>query len=128
VTGQKDQAGERFAGLGQQRRVKAAKKLGGTVQNGRKPVEMKNTTANQNLTAQSSRVEAHTEELFNPQEWEALLNSFENDASVQESSRSSELAVELSTEDLWERLSSTRWIRTPSADDKDSTVAQRPMD
>jgi hypothetical protein len=71
-------------------------------------------------------------EFITPDEWEGLLNSFE-DGSVPNSSvnvnssPTGEIPVE--TEDLWEKLSSTRWLKSQPADDEDpankSTIANR---
>jgi hypothetical protein len=131
VTGQKKQGGDAFASLRHQRRVKTAKKADELDGQERKPADMKNTVEKQAASAttlNTQTAQSDSEELFNPQEWEALLNSFENDAAAGSSTRATEPPVELSSDDLWERLSSTRWIRTPAADDTDSTVAIRPMD
>ena len=131
MTGEKKQAGDAFAGLRHQRRVKSAQKTETSNEQERKTADMKNTVEKQDASATTVRTtsaESTSQELFDPQEWEALLNSFENDAAVEQSARASEPPVELSSEDLWERLSSTRWIRTPAADGADSTVAIRPMD
>lgn len=129
MTGQKHQAGDAFASLRQQRRVKTARKVNESGDE-RKPVEMKNIIEKQDASAATAptKPEEATEELFNPQEWEALLHSFENEPSIGTVTRAQEPPIELSTEDLWERLSSTRWIRTPTPDDRDSTVAQRASD
>ena len=52
------------------------------------------------------------EELFAEQEWEALLSTFENEkAPAASAPPPSAPDSALSTEELWERLSSTRWIR-----------------
>lgn len=71
-------------------------------------------------------------EFITPDEWEGLLNSFE-DGSVPNSSvnvnssPTGEIPVE--TEDLWEKLSSTRWLKSQPTDDEDpankSTIANR---
>ena len=89
---------------------------------------MKNTlemTQDARIAMQSHRAAA--QELFGPQEWDALLNSLENDAQTASPSPRSEGEIELSSDDLWERLSSTRWLREPAADiDRASTITQRP--
>jgi hypothetical protein len=123
----KMKAGAGSAQTGQQRLVKASqvKKSSG---HKRKSVEMKNTLemTPQNA-AQAPSQDAAAQELFGPQEWDALLNSFENEPQSAAPAQKSEGEIELSSDDLWERLSSTRWLREPAADiDRASTIAQRP--
>jgi hypothetical protein len=62
------------------------------------------------------------EELFDPREWAALLNSFENDGS----SAAPAATGDDSSDDLWEKLSSTRWLRRPSGAQPSSTLTERP--
>ncbi|HYG77232.1 MAG TPA: hypothetical protein VEK08_19665 [Planctomycetota bacterium] len=93
---------------------------------------MKNMTENSNqvgVQAATQLRRAATEELFDPQEWESLLNAFDNETAAAATStvRQAEHEIELSEDDLWERLSSTRWLRAKNEDtDSASTVAQRP--
>lgn len=122
-------AGGRIASDGQQRPAKAqAVKKSGTG-DVRKPVEMKNTLE---MTSHSSAQLAATsradaEELFEPQEWESLLNSFESETQAAAAPAKTNGEIELSSDDLWERLSSTRWLREPANDiDRASTLTDRP--
>jgi hypothetical protein len=70
-------------------------------------------------------------EFITPDEWEGLLNSFEeggipNSSVNVNSNPTGEIPIE--TEDLWEKLDSTRWLKS-QPDDEDpankSTVANR---
>lgn len=129
----KSKAGGKIAPSGQQRQAGSAdiseSTEGATARN---TVEMKNMTENSNqvgVQAATQLRRAATEELFDPQEWESLLNAFDNETAAAATStvRQAEHEIELSEDDLWERLSSTRWLRAKNEDtDSASTVAQRP--
>ena len=54
---------------------------------------------------------APAEELIAPHEWDAMLNSFEGDTATPPDAP--RLPGEYD-EELWERLSSTRWLKMPS--------------
>lgn len=69
------------------------------------------------------------EELFSEQEWAALLHSFEPPPAAGEGSAAAAPAPEraLSSDELWERLARTGWVRESARDvSSDSTVAIRP--
>ena len=68
------------------------------------------------------------QELIAPHEWAALLNTPESE-SEETYVGTPEIAADLNaeTDDLWERLSSTRWIKEPREDFHNSTtVIKRP--
>jgi hypothetical protein len=71
---------------------------------------------------------AAKQELIAPHEWAALLNTPESESDetyVGAPEALSELNAE--TDDLWERLSSTRWIKEPREDiHNHTTVVKRP--
>lgn len=122
----KMKAGAGSAQTGQQRLVKASKGKSGSGHK-RKSVEMKNTLEMTPQNAPQAPSQDVAQELFGPQEWDALLNSFENEPQSAAPAPKNEGESELSSDDLWERLSSTRWLREPAADiDRASTIAQRP--
>ena len=116
-------AGDAFAVLRPQPRSNEAAVQEIDLEGQRKSVEMKNVSARLDQIEPELRAgaEATAEELFNPGEWEQLLNSFEGDAAAP----ADKAAQEASSEDLWQRLSSTRWIRRPSGS-HDSTITHRP--
>ncbi len=69
-------------------------------------------------------------ELVSPDEWDALLHSFESDGATATSTRDGTTGLMLdSSDDLWEKLSSTRWLKDRQSEDVStkSTVAQRPQ-
>jgi hypothetical protein len=69
-------------------------------------------------------VEASPQELVAPHEWAGLLHNFESDNTA---SAATAIDSETESEDLWEKLSSTRWIKTPPQDHdtNSSTVTSR---
>lgn len=103
----------------------------------RKPVKMKKTMemeTESNIAYPTTflREQASTQELIAPHEFQSLLNSFENENSNTDGRVNSKEAIEtqISSDALWERLSSTRWLKSrPKNDDigNRSTVAQRPL-
>jgi len=70
------------------------------------------------------------QELIAPHEWASLLNNIENPPGQSDETHvGGEVLgeVELVSDDLWERLSSTRWIKPPREDfHNHTTVANRP--
>jgi hypothetical protein len=65
-------------------------------------------------------LDAGSRELMAPDEWDALLQTIEAEsaaASVEDAAK-----VQVASDDLWEKLSSTRWIKTPPSGDHDSTL------
>ena len=50
-------------------------------------------------------------ELVKPDEFEALLNSFDDLGPVPVQSDQAACEIQIETEDLWEKLSSTRWLK-----------------
>lgn len=62
------------------------------------------------------------QELFGPQEWDALLAGLDH-----EHASRAPAAAHPAAEDLWERLSKARWLpKAASALKPDSRAAQRP--
>jgi len=54
-------------------------------------------------------------ELVAPHEWDAMLNAFEeNGVTVTSEYKSAPGELEIDSEGLWERLSSTRWLKEPN--------------
>lgn|GEM_PF-5784686 len=89
----------------------------------RKLMEMKTPIDMQDyVEARPIRPQATPQELVAPHEWEALLYNFENEAVAEAPMEVAEV------EDIWERLSSTRWIKAPSgvSVNSSSTIAERP--
>jgi hypothetical protein len=67
------------------------------------------------------------QELIAPHEWASLLNNIESEPDDTHVGGEVLGEVELASDDLWERLSSTRWIKPPREDfHNDTTVANRP--
>ena len=100
-----------------------------------RPVKMKKTIRKEVAPgikrAPISSEHAATQELIAPHEWQALLNSFENESAGPDGRMNSPTSVESqnASDVLWERLSSTRWLKVrPNTDSvgNRSTVAQRP--
>jgi len=129
---EKRKAGGKIALNGQQRQSIPATNPVGANNEERKMTEMKNTVENSQLEAPAKKQSrpVHTEQLFDPQEWESLLNSFETEASsaTTASQQKSENEIELSSDDLWERLSSTRWLRAKSDVSRTSTLTDKPAE
>ena len=99
----------------------------------RKAVDMKNALENSTRNAlPQTAVEtprAGAQELFEVEEWEGLLNSFEDGPSESPAAATNDGEIALGSDELWERLSSTRWLRERAESiDRSSTLAQRPMD
>ena len=67
------------------------------------------------------------QELVAPHEWASLLNNIESESDETRVGGEVMGEVELVSDDLWERLSSTRWIKPPREDfHNDTTIANRP--
>lgn len=70
---------------------------------------------------------AAKQELIAPHEWASLLNAPENETEDTYIGSPDGLAELDAADELWERLSSTRWIKEPKEDFHNSTtVANRP--
>jgi hypothetical protein len=125
AVGQK--AGDKFAKQGEQRLLDGGPLALNSKKMEQKTVEMKDEPMEKNHSDAATIRGAVSEELFDLGEWEALLDNFDSTPSVPSTPRIPPVEPELSSDDLWERLSSTRWVRTPSrTDHNDSTVAHRP--
>lgn len=70
---------------------------------------------------------SQTQELMRPEEWDSLLvdSSLENDTRIAAATAARDGATALPGEDIWEKLSSTRWVKkkTPEVPGHSSTVA-----
>jgi hypothetical protein len=74
------------------------------------------------LRAQAPPVPRAAEELFEPQEWDALLAGLDHDHASRAPS-----AAHPAADDLWERLSKARWLPKASGlAQPESRAAQRP--
>ncbi len=85
----------------------------------------------EHIMASKAQEQATKQELVAPHEWASMLNAPENESeepAVSVPGVVSEEANELDAADeLWERLSSTRWIKDPPNDIYNhTTVANRP--
>ena len=78
-------------------------------------------------SSRKSSNSAVKQELVAPHEWASLLNNIESDPNDTQVGGAPLAEVELASDDLWERLSSTRWIKAPREDfHNDTTVRNRP--
>ena len=78
----------------------------------KKPSAGKDTAAPTKKPAESVR------ELVAPHEWESMLNAFdESGVTVTSEYKSAPGEIEIDAEDLWERLSSTRWLKEQNTKD-----------
>jgi hypothetical protein len=81
----------------------------------------------------AAQEQAAKQELVAPHEWATLLNAPENEFSDLAGAPVPEAQApqaEAATDDLWERLSSTRWIKVAPEHDlhNRSTIANRPSE
>lgn len=123
-------AGGAFAGV--RRRGALVKKTSTVEKVIRKAAPVKKTTQRRNDIARKSGafprlqtdpdrpLDAGTRELMAPDEWDALLQTIEAETAT--ASAEDAAKVQVASDDLWEKLSSTRWIKTPPADASDSTL------
>jgi hypothetical protein len=122
--------GEEFAQPSETTQPDPAVKSAGTKGKKRKPVPMKTNveTRTQFSTFRNTAPSkaAPVKELIAPHEWAALLNSFENEPEGSTRQTSATGEIEIESEDLWEKLSSTRWLKQPPQDTNrnGSTVAR----
>ena len=121
----KARTGSSFALRGQQC---AAKRTGKAVQDAAvnelehpdmKKISIKRRTSVKIGSRVSLARQAAKQELVAPGEWLGLLHNFENDSAASNTRKDAERPHnETATEELWERLSSTRWIKSrPVADE-----------
>ena len=86
-------------------------------------------TARPEAKASERKAPPLKQELIAPHEWASLLNNIENHADETHVGGEVLGEVELFSDELWERLSSTRWIKPPREDfHNHTTVVNRPKD
>ena len=76
--------------------------------------------------------DSRPQELMTPHEWKSMLHNIENQAAPAEIRARPPSSAELdrADEELWERLSSTRWIKerpSESAANKNTATQQQPI-
>ncbi len=92
-----------------------------------KPASPANPDGPKASSSRKSSNQAIKQELVAPHEWASLLNNIESDPNDTQLGGAVMGEVELASDDLWERLSSTRWIKAPREDfHNDTTVRNRP--
>jgi len=126
----KVKAGDAFALRGQQR--PAIKRKVGAGGNQRKFIKMNKTTTDVSKKTgtghqpgvdtlpENTAPQPATRDLMPPNEWAALLRSIESEVAPAKADE-----VEVAANDLWEKLSSTRWLKEPPTEDEDEEAEEQ---